>query len=65
MWFKNLLRSQTRNAKYPIISMMITYDAKNVIAVLKVPRVNNAVYYVRIYEIEDLKLVFEQLIGDP
>lgn len=62
IWFKNLIRSQRRKTSDPIISMIITYDAKNLIAVMKA---NYAAYYVRLYEIEDLKMIFEQLIGDP
>ena len=45
--------------------MNITYDAKNVIVVSKVPKVNSTAYYVLLYEIGDLRLIFEQLIGDP
>ena len=60
VWFQNLLKTQTRKVGYSIVSMDITYDSRNVIAVLKA---SDFFYLVRIYELKELQLVYEHRIG--
>ena len=41
--------------------MIITYDSASVVAITKY---NDAAYFVNMYELEELKMIFEDFIGD-
>jgi hypothetical protein len=58
--FKNLVKSTNVVTKYPIVSMIITYDSTKAITVTKY---NDREYYVKQYDLETYDLTFEEKIG--
>ena len=58
--FKNLLKQNNCPTLYPIISMIITYDSKKVIAVTKK---DDSEQYIRQYDLETYEMTFSEKFG--
>lgn len=58
--FQNLLVTQSIITRYPIVSMIISYDSTRAIAVTKN---NDREYYIRMYSLQTYELTFTEKIG--
>ena len=55
--FNELIKQQSVETKYPIVSMMITYDSTRAVIVSKV---DDQEYLVQMYDLETYQIQFEE-----
>ena len=58
--FKNLIKYKSVPTKFPIISMMITYDSSRAITVTKNSEFESII---KMYSLNDYSITFEEHIG--
>ena len=58
--FTNLMKQNTIITKWPILYMLITYDSTKALTVTKEDDRN---YYIKMYDLEDYIMTFEEKIG--